>query len=139
MLRKRPFRVRHVAVTAAVSEKLPIYRLRFSSQPRGEFCGFSLDDDSVSLEWSEPSGAGEWSKRLQEPRPRGADAWFVVEQPGGVPLTSNADFACYLQVTEQRGPTEANGAPSLLGWVVICFNDPDQSWIAGTFAADGCR
>lgn len=138
-LHGRDFTAVHVSVSPQVEDKLPVYRLRFSSKPRGEVCGFSLDDDAVSVVFHEPLGTGEWVKPLADRRPSGGDAWYVIEQPDGVPLTCNDDFAIYLKIDELLGPTEANAAASMRGAIAICFNDDEKSWVAGRFAADGCR
>lgn len=135
----RPFLCKYASVAPDDEDLQPTYLLRFSNQPRGKLCGFSLDDDSVSLEWHLPTGVGEWSRKLSEPRPDGSYAWYTVRQADGTPFTRNADWACYLELTEQRGPTEEGGAASLTGRLALVFNDQEQSWIAGTFKADGCR
>ncbi len=138
-LRERSFICRHACVMPAVEEKVPVYRLRLSSRPRGERCGFSLDDDSVSLVWHVPQGEGEWTKRMTEPRPTGADAWYVLEQADGAPLTQHAEFGCYLKIEALLPPTEAGGAPSLRGKLALMFGDEAKSFVAGNFVADGCR
>jgi len=138
-LRNRDFIARYAAVSFGEEAKQPVFRLRFSSLPKGDIAGFSLDDDAVELNWSNPIEPGTLFKKLDEPRPPTVDAWFVIEQADGVPLTQSAPFGCALQIDEVRGPTEPGGAPSLLGRVAICFGDDAKSWIAGTFSADGVR
>ncbi len=138
-LRNQDFIARYAAVSVAEEAKQPVLRLRFSSLPKGDIAGFSLDDDAVQLNWSTPLEPGTVTRQLDEPRPPTLDAWFVIEQADGVPLTQSAPFACLLQLDEVRGPVEPGGAPSLLGRLAICFDDEAKSWLAGTFAADGVR
>lgn len=138
-LRGREFIARYAAVSVGEEAKQPVLRLRFSSLPRSDSSGFSLDDDAVQLNWASPIAPGLVRKELDEPRPPTLDAWYVIEQADGVPLTRTAPFACVLQLDEVRGPVEPGGAPSLLGRLAICFDDESKSWLAGTFAADGVR
>ena len=138
-LRQREFIARHAAVSVGEEANQPVLKLRFSNQPAGAVPGFSLDDDSVHLCWSTPFEPGTQGKNLDDPRLPTLDAWYVLEQADGVPLTQSAPFACHLQIDEVRGPTQAGGAPSLLGRLAICFGDDSKSWIAGAFAADGVR
>lgn len=138
-LNGRPFICRYASVTPDDEAALPTWNLRFSSKPRGDYCGTGLDDDAVMIEWHLPVGVGEWQKALTDPRPDGADAWFVVEQPDGWPYTASPDWAAWVKIESLAGSTESGGAPSLTGRLVIMFADKQKSWVAGTFRADGCR
>lgn len=135
----RDFRYRYASVIPDDEDRLPTYLLRFSNRTRGELCAFSFEDDAVCLEWHIPTGVGEWRKKLAEPRPDGAYAWYTIRQSDGTPLTRNPEWGCYLRIDEERGSTEAGGIASLVGKIALTFGDKEQSWVAGTFVADGCR
>lgn len=138
-LRGRDFIGRSASVVARDELGRPVYRLRLSNQPRQGPGGFNLDDDAVTLQWSEPVGAGQWVKELGERRAPGVDAWYVVEQKDGSPLTRSADFAARVAIERVGPPIEIGGAPSLDGRLVMVFDDDHESWLAGRFQADGCR
>lgn len=135
----REFRCRYVSVRPDEEDGLPTYLLRFSDKPRGKQCAFSFDDNSVCVEWSTPHGVGEWSKSLDQARREGSYAWYTLRQADGTPLTRNPEWACYLRIEEERGPTEAGGVSSLQGRIALVFGDDTKSWLAGTFVADGCK
>jgi hypothetical protein len=137
----REFICRYCSVTPDAEDKQPTVWLRFSSQPRGEDCSFALRDDSVSLEWHKPSGVGAWSKKLNDPTPEAAAAWYAVCRADGSLLTgASHPWAVYLKIEEARGPTQAGGIASMTGRIALCFGDGEKkSWLAGRFVADGCR
>ncbi|MCC7495255.1 MAG: hypothetical protein IT204_23100 [Fimbriimonadaceae bacterium] len=138
-LRGRDFICRRATVSSVVEAGLPVYRLRLSNRAAGSPSAFELDDDAVTIEWHQPSAAGELVRALTAPRPAGNDAWFVIEQADGAPLTCSAEFALYLRIDAQRGSTQTAGAPGLRGRLLLCFDDAEKSCLAGTFTADGCR
>lgn len=132
------FICRYASVRPEREGRLPTYQLRLSNKPKGELCGFNLDDNAVTIEWHTPVGAGEWQRLMSDPRPEGADAWYVVEQADGTPYTRTVEWAAWVKVESVAGSTEPGGISSLTGRLVIMFADKEQSWVAGTFVADGC-
>ncbi len=136
-LAKRAFIARDAVVTSSVEGRRPFYRLRLSSRPRA--AGSAFEDDSVCVEWHQPAGPGEWSKAMDDHQADGVDAWYVVRDPDGGPRTCHAEFALWAKIEALAGATQAGGAPSLRGRLVVVFKDEPQSWVAGRFVADGRR
>ncbi|MBI5835447.1 MAG: hypothetical protein HZB16_24355 [Armatimonadetes bacterium] len=145
----KPFICRYAGIWADEEARQPTLWLRFSGQPRPSDGGLSLDDTNVNLEIPRKPEVGTWTRAFRAQAESTVAAFYTIEAAavaGATPqLTTGSryDWACWLRIDEERGPVEQGGISSVVGRLVLVFDDAvegrTRSWVAGRFIADGHR